>query len=91
MLGKLYYTVVFSLIKGLDKKTAKQKEDILAEIVVLLINEGVCTLQDVKEAKQRFEDLIKEVEEKIKGGLSYSEAFIQASKDINEFDFTMLN
>lgn len=94
MTNNLYYSVVFSLIKKLDKEGVLTKDAILTKIILLLIDEGICTESEVEDLTKKFEDMIQAIENKgmkSEGVVSYSEAFMLALNEYKEFDFRILN
>lgn len=82
-------SVVFSLMRQIQK--SDQKDAILQDILSILLDRGVCQVSDIDKAYERWERLVSAMEDTVRAGVSYSDAYKVVLKDFPEFNFLNLN
>ena len=88
MSGKKKSLAVF-LSLALRLKGHKKHDKVIGEMTECLVKHGVCTLAEVREQNERFENLVKEVEQRTKSGMSYKRAYRLVISKYPEFDINI--
>ena len=84
MQKKKSLTVLISLVSKL--KDSCKRDELIESITCTLIENGVCSVEEVRDREERFAQMVSDVEGKMDKGVSYNEAYKRVRTKYPEFN-----